>query len=124
MTFLFVGITLDVAQILGFIIVFLCYLSGVDPIGWRVSLSIPLMLLGGLGLRLITRKGVMRLSLFLALFGSLVAMLPIGIFLGFFDQQAITFWVFGIDLPNIKWGLEVSFSLCISGLFHHFVLCI
>ena len=84
MTFLFAGIIFDVAQVLGLILVFFCYLGGVNTSGGKASLLISLTLLKGLGLRLISRRGGMRLSLIFVL-GSFVAVLPIGIFFVFFD---------------------------------------
>ena len=84
MTFLLAGITLNVAQVLGFIFVFLCCLGGVDPSGWRTSSSIFLLLFGGLGRRLISGRRSTRLS-FVFVLGNLVAVLPIGIFFVFFD---------------------------------------
>ena len=58
-TFLLAGIILDMAQVLGLILVFLYYLGGVDFNGWGTSLSISLTLLGSLGRRLISgRRGI------------------------------------------------------------------
>ena len=85
MTFLFAGITLDVTQVLGFILVLFCYLGNINPSGWKASLPISLMLLGDLALRLISGREVMGLSLFFVLVGSIIAVLPIGILLVLFD---------------------------------------
>ena len=91
MIFLFVGITLDVGQVFSLILIPLCYLGGVDPGDWRGSLSIFLTFLGGLGLRLISGREVMGLSLLFIYVGSLIAVLPIDIFLVLFNRQAIAF---------------------------------
>ena len=103
MTFLSIGITVDVAHVLGLILVFLCYFDGIDP-GSLKKASPPIFLIffGGLGLRLISGKRVMRLSLFFVLAESLIAILLIGMFLVLFDQQAMAFWAFGIDFPNVE----------------------
>ncbi len=68
MAFLLVGVALDVAQVLGLILVLLCYFSDVDPSGWMVSSMVfllPLIFLRGLGLRLtcISKRGIMGFSL-------------------------------------------------------------
>ena len=84
MTFLLVGITLDVAQVLGLIFIFVHYLDGVDLSGWGFSSSISLTLLGDLGRRLISRRGGMGLSLVFT-FRDLVTVLPIGVFFVFLD---------------------------------------
>ena len=109
------------AQVLGFILVFLCYLGGIDPSGWRISSLTFLMLCGCLDLRLISKKGVMGLSFFFVFTGNLIAVLPIGVFLGFFNRRAMAFWAFGIDFPNIKGWFEVSVCLSISDFLYHFV---
>ena len=120
----FVGITLNVVQVLSLIPVFLCYLGGINPSGWRASLPIVLILYGGLGLKLISGRGTVRLSFFFVFTGSLIVRLLIGIFLVFLDQWAIALWAFRIDFPNIEGWLEVNFCLYISGLFHYFIACI
>ncbi len=56
---------------------------------------------GGLGLRLISRKGGLGLSLVFVLEG-LIAKLPIGVLLIFFGRQTMTFRVLGVDFPNIE----------------------
>ncbi len=87
MIILLVGVVLDIAQILGLILVlvFLCYLSGIDPNSWIASLPTSLSFLRGLGLRLISEV-VIRLCLFLDFVRSLIAIPPIGVVLIFFDQ--------------------------------------
>ena len=60
-----------------------------------------LALFRDLGLRLISGRGVMGLSLFFIVVGSFVTVLPIGVFPLLFDQWAIALWAFGINLPNI-----------------------
>ena len=86
MTFLLAGVTLDVAQVLSLDLILFCYLSGIDPSGWiTLPNSMTLVFLEGLGLRLISKRRQMRLSLFFVLIGSLIAMLPIGVVLVFFD---------------------------------------
>ena len=89
MIFLFVDVTLDVAQVLGLILVFFCYLGNVDPSSWRASLSISLTLFEGLGLRLINGREVVGLSLFFVFVESFIIVLPIGVFFVLFDQRAI-----------------------------------
>ena len=82
---MFASITLNVAQVLGLILVLLYYLDGIKLSSWMASLPIFLTLFGGLGLRLISGRGVMGLSLLLIFVESLIAVLPIGIFLIFLD---------------------------------------
>ena len=89
MTFLFAGITLDVTHVLDLILVFLCYLDAIDRKGWRASLPTFLTLFPGLGLRLISGRGVMGLSLFFVFARSFITVLLIGVFLVLFDQRAI-----------------------------------
>lgn len=63
--FLFTSITLDVAQTLGFILVFLCNPSNINPNGCIAPLSTFKMLdfFGSLGLRLtISKRGIVGLS--------------------------------------------------------------
>ncbi len=85
MTLLVAGIALDMAQVLGRpVLVLLCYLGGIDPGGWMTPIASPttsLVFLEGLGLRLISRRRGLELSLVL---GSLIAGLSIGVLLVFF----------------------------------------
>ena len=83
MTFLFAGVALDVAQVLGFIFLFFDYLSCIDPGGWTVSLSTSVALFGVLGLRLISGSRGLRLSL---IFGNLIVVLPFGVPFVFFRR--------------------------------------
>ena len=104
MTFLFAGVALDIAQILGFILIFLYYLGGINPSGWMTSLStfLALFRIESLGLRLISKKRrVVGLSLFFILVGSLITMLPIGVIFIFFDQRLVFFWALGIDFLDL-----------------------
>ncbi len=101
MTFLMVGVALNVAQVLGRLI-FFCYLGSIDPSGWMASLTTALVFLGGLGLRLISGGGgAVRLSLIFVLEG-LILGLPVGVFLDFFRRRAMVFWAPGIDVPNVE----------------------
>ena len=90
-TFLFADVALDMAQVLGFIFVLLYYFGSIDPSSWMAFLSISLTLLRGMGVELISGKGVIGLCLFFILFESLIAVLPIGVFFVFFNQRAIAF---------------------------------
>ena len=83
--FQFVGITFNVAQVLSFILVIFCYLDGINPSDWKTSSMTSLTLFGGLDLRLISKRGVMRLSLFFIFARSFIAVLPMSVFLVFFD---------------------------------------
>ncbi len=56
-------IAFDMAQVLGFFLIFFCYLSGIDSSGWMVFSTTALVFLAGLGLRLISGSGIMGLSL-------------------------------------------------------------
>ena len=88
MTFLFTGVILDIAQVFSFFLIFFCDLGGIDPNSWMASLPFSLMLLGAksLSLRLINgRKSVVGFNFFFVFVSSLIALLPIGIMLIFFD---------------------------------------
>ena len=80
MTFLFAGVALNVAQVLGLIFLLLNYFSCIDSNGLTVSLSASMTFFGVLGLRLINGRRGLRLSLFL---GSLIAVLPLSVFFTF-----------------------------------------
>ncbi len=79
-TLLMVGVALDMAEVLRRL-VFLCYLSSIDSSSWMASPTTALVFFGGLGLRLISKRGGLGLSLVL---GGLIAGLLIGILLVFF----------------------------------------
>ena len=102
MTFLFTGVALDMAQVLGLVLIFLYNLGGINPNSWVISLLsffLTFLGVGGLGLRLISRRRwIVRLSFFFVPVKSLVMLLPIGIIFFFFDQKLISFWIPGIDL--------------------------
>ena len=78
------------AQVLSLVLIFFCYIGDVNFSGWKAFLSIFLMLLGNLGLKLISGRGGIRFNLVFIL-GNLIVVLPIGVFFVFFDQQAIAF---------------------------------
>ncbi len=63
------------------------------------SLTTAFVFFGSLGLRLISRRGGLGLSLVL---GRLIAEFPIDVLLVFFGQWAITFWAPEVDFPNIE----------------------
>lgn len=77
MIFFFIGVALNMAQLLGFILVFLCHFGGIDRSDWIISSTISLVtfvFLGdvdqGLSLRLtcISRKRILaRLSLVISM---------------------------------------------------------
>ncbi len=98
-TFLFAGITLDMAQVLGFVLILLCYLGGIDPSSWMTSMTTALIFVRDLGLRLISGRGIMGLSLFFVL-RSLITVLPINVLQVFLGRQAMAFWVPDINLPS------------------------
>ena len=85
-TFLFVGVALDMAYVLGFVLVFLHYLGGIDPSGGRASLLTFLIFCKSLGLRLISKREVMGLSLFLSFLKALSRCLQLASFLSFLTE--------------------------------------
>ncbi len=87
------------------------------------SPKIALVFLGGLGLRLISRRGGLGLSLVFVLRG-LALGLSVGVLLIFFGQRAIAFWAPRVNVPNIEGWLQVNFCFCIICFLHHFFLCI
>ncbi len=95
------GVTLDMTQVLRRLI-FLHYLSSIDPSGWMASLTTAFVFLGGLGLRLISRgRGAVGLS-FIFVLGGLILGLSVGVLLVFFRRRAMAFWAPGIDIPNVE----------------------
>ena len=102
MTFLFIGVTLDVAQVLGFVLFLFDYLGGIDPGSWAISSLTSITFFGVL--RLISSRRGMELSLF-PIFRTLIAVLPLGVLFVLLRQQTVTFWAPGIDLPNVGRGL-------------------
>ncbi len=83
-----IDIVFNMTQVLWrLVLVFLCYLGGIDPSGWMTfmaSMASPttsLVFLGSLGLRLISKRGGLGLSLVL---GSLIAGLLVDVLLVFF----------------------------------------
>ncbi len=85
MVFLLIHIALDVAQVLGLILVLFCYLSGIDLNDLMASSLAFMTLFGDLGLRLISRRGIMRLTLVLVLVRNFIPVLPIGVIFIFHD---------------------------------------
>ncbi len=79
------SVAFDIAQVFWCLVfVLLCYLDGINPSGWMASMASPtttLLLLGSLGLRLISKRGGLGLSFVL---GGLIAGLLIGVLLVFF----------------------------------------
>ena len=125
MTFLLAGVTLDVAQVLGLVLILLCYLSGINPNGWMTSpTSMTLIFLGGLDLKLISGRQQMGLNLFFVLVRSLIAMLLISVVFVFLDRRPISFRASGVNFPNHGVWLEAGLCFYINNLFHHFFSCI
>ncbi len=101
MTFLMIGVGLDVAQVL-WRLVLLCYLGSIDPSGWMASSTTALVFLGGLSLRLISGgRGVVGLSLVFVLGGFILELL-VDVLLVSFRQRVMAFWALGIDVPNVE----------------------
>ncbi len=85
------------------------------------SLTTALVFLGSLGLRLISGGGAtVGLNLVFVL-GGLALGLSVSVFFVFFGRQAVTLRAPGIDVPNIKGRLQVSFCLYIICLLHNFL---
>ena len=125
MIFLLIDVALDMAQVLGLILIFLCYLGGIDSNGWLTSfLSFFLMFLrvGSLGLRLISeRRRIIGISLFFIPIRSLVVLLLIGVVFVLFDQRLIFFWISEIDFPSPERWLKAGLCFYINSFFYHFV---
>ena len=116
-TFLFAGVTFDVAQVLGLVFLLLDYLSGINPDSLTISLLASVTFFGVL--KLISDRRGMGLSFFL-IRGRFVAMLLFSILFDLFGRRTVDFRAFGIDLPDVKGGLQVGFCLCIICFFYHF----
>ncbi len=102
MTLLMTCVTFNMAQVFWrLVLILLCYLRSIDSSGWMAFSTTALVFLGGLGLRLISRRGGLRLSLVFIL-GSFIARLPIDILLIFFSRRAMIFWAPGINFLNIE----------------------
>ena len=125
MTFLLVGVTLNITQVLSLVLIFLRYFSGIDSSGWMISLPTFLAFLGvrSLGLRLISRRRrVVGLCLFFIIIKSLIVLLSAGIVFVFLNQQLIYFWAPGIDLSSPGRLLKAYFCCCIDSFFYYFIL--
>ena len=85
MTFLFAGVPLDVARVLDLVLFFFDYFCGINPNGWMVSLLASVPFFGVLGLKLISGRRGIGLSL-VPILGSLIAMLLLGVFFVLFRQ--------------------------------------
>ncbi len=86
MTVLMAGVTLNVAQVLERLVLFL-YLDSIDPSGRMASLTTALVFLGGLSLRLISGGGrAVGLNLIFVLKG-LILGLPVGVLLSFLADR-------------------------------------
>ena len=122
-TFLLAGVVFNMAQVLGLVLIFFRYFSGIDLSGWTfLSFSLTLLGIGGLNLRLISkRRRIMRLSLFFILVRSLVMLLLMNVILILLDQRLIYFWALGIDFPSSGGWLEAGFCFCINNLLYHLV---
>lgn len=123
MIFLFVGVTFDIAQILDLVLIFLCYLGGIDLSGWTVlPFSLTFLVFRGLGMRLIGgRQRIMGHGLFFVPVKSLVALLSIGVVFVLLNQRPIFFWAPKIDFPSFERWLEAGFCFCSDSFFYHFV---
>ncbi len=117
-----IGVALDVAQVLR-CLVLLRYLGSIDPGGWMASsMTSPmtaLVFLGSLGLRLISRGGVVGLSLVFVL-GGLALGLSVGVFL-VLGRRAVALRAPGVDDPNIEGRLQVSLYFYITCFLHNFL---
>ena len=85
-TLLFTGITFDVAQVFDFVLILFCYLGG-----WMTSLMTTLVFFRGLNLRLISKRGIVGLSLVFVLVKSLITVLLKGVIFVFFWPTACSF---------------------------------
>ena len=99
MIFLFSGVVLDVAQVIGHVFFFLDYLDSSDPDSWTVSLSTSVTFFEVLDLKLISDRRGLRLSLFL---GHLIVMLLLGVLFVLLGLRTMIFWAPEIDLPNVR----------------------
>lgn len=63
-TLLRIDIALNIAQVLGFILIFFYYLGNIDPSTWITFSTTALIFLGDLGLRLISRRKIVGFSFF------------------------------------------------------------
>ncbi len=114
-----IGVIFNMAQVLWrLLLVLLCYLGNINLSSWMAFSTTLLVFFESLSLRLISRRRIVGLSLVFIL-GSLIAGLLIGILLVFLHQQAMTFWVLGIDFPNVEGWLQVSLCFYIT-CFHHY----
>ncbi len=123
MAFLIIGVALDVAQVFR-CLVFFRYLGSINSGGGMASsMTSPttaFVLLGGLGLRLISGgRGAVGLSLVFVL-GDPALGLSVNVLL-VFGQRAKALRAPGIDVPNVERRLQVSLCLCITRLLHNFL---
>ena len=113
------------AQVLGLILIFLCYFSSINPSSWMTSpllFFLSFLRVRDLDLKLISgRQCIVGLSLFLVLVGSLVALLLISVVFVLFDQRFVSFWAPKIDFSSSEGWLEAGFCFCIDSFFYHLV---
>lgn len=126
MALLFASIIFDIAQVLSFLFIFFCYLSNIDPNSWITSLIVSMMVvfLRSLGLRLISRRRIMRLSIVLIFVFISIPVFLIGVILVFFDWQPISFWAPRINLSNLGKWLQAGLCSYIDSFFYYFILYI
>ena len=119
MSLLLAGIILDMAQVLGLILIFFGHLGSIHSSGWMISsiTSMTFVFFRNLGLRLIiSRWGVMGLSFIFVL----VSIFPISIIFVFFGQWPAACWALKVDLSNLGEWLKTSLGFYINNLLYHF----
>ena len=123
--FLLASVALNIAQVLGLVFIFLCYLGGMNPSSWitfPLPFSLAFLRIGGLSPRVISGKQrIVGLSLLFIFIGSLVTLLPIGIIFILLDQWSISFRTPEIDFPSSGRWLGAGFGFCIDSFLYHLI---
>ena len=121
MTLLFASIALDMAQVLGFVFIFLCYLNCINSNGWITSPITAFVFYRGLDLRLISKRGIVRYNLIFIFVESLIMVLLIDIVLILFGRLLVSFQVSEINLFSPRRWLQAGLYFCVDSFFSYFV---
>ena len=101
MTFLLIGVVVNVAQIRDLIFFFFDKLGGINPGGWTISSLVSMTFFELLGLRLISSRRGPGLRLF-PIVGGVITVLLLNVLLVLLGQWMMPFRAYGIDLLKVK----------------------
>ena len=122
MILLLASIVLDVAQVLSFVLILFCYLGNIDLSNWMTSLTIALVFLRGLGLRLISGRRIVGLSLVFIFVESFIAIFSKSVVFVFCGKRPIPFWAPGINPSSLGRWLQTGLGFCINSFLYYLIL--